>query len=199
MQKDEQTSQQHLQGGQHLTTAHLQSEPDAGPMLQPLQPSAELRAIFSTLTSFVVAATPSNSLFASLYDPERQLRIAVYAWSDGDEIDVSTLPPMPMTDSPHSRAVSTGQVIVTDDFNAAMTGKPRVNVGLDREPSLPASSIAVPITGHGRVIGGFEAQSTQPAAYNQQHVSAMLTAANLAAIAIENMQLTEAERTLKMQ
>jgi signal transduction histidine kinase len=188
------------QDEQSYSTTHLHAEPDAtGHVLHPLQPSAELRAIFSTLTSFVVAATPSNGLFASLYDPERQLRTAVYAWTDGEEIDVSTLPPMPMTDSPHSRAVSTGQVILTDDFNAAMSGKPRVNVGLDRDPSLPASSIAVPIMAHGRVIGGFEAQSTQPAAYNQQHVSAMLTAANLAAIAIENMQLTEAERRLKTE
>ncbi len=200
MHKDEQPGQQSVPGEEHPTTAHLQSEPDgADPMLQPLQPSAELRAIFSTLTSFVLAATPSTGLFASLYDPDRQLRTAVYAWSDGEEIDVSTLPPMPMSDSPHSRAVSTGQVILTDDFNAAMAGKPRVNVGLERDPSLPASSIAVPIMAHGRVIGGFEAQSTQPAAYSQQHVSAMLTAADLAAIAIENMQLTEAERRLKTQ
>lgn len=164
-----------------------------------LVPSADLRAIFSTLTSFVVAATPSSGLFASLYDPDQQLRRAVYAWTDGEEIDISTLPPMPMSDSPHSRAVSTGQVIVTDDFQAAMTGKPRIDVGLERDPRLPASSIAVPIIASGRVIGGFEAQSTEPAAYNEQHVSAMLTAANLAAIAIENMQLTEAERHLKTQ
>lgn len=182
---------------QHLSPAQAGTEPGSSDGMP--VPPADLRTIFSTLTSFVLSATPSNGLFASLYDPERQLRIAVYAWSDGEEIDVSTLPPMPMTDSPHSRAVSTGQVIVTDDFNAAMSGKPRVNVGLDRDPNLPASSIAVPIIARGRVIGGFEAQSTQPAAYNQQHVSSMITAANLAAIAIENMQLTEAERRLKVQ
>jgi hypothetical protein len=38
------------------------------------------------------------------------------------------LPPMEMSESPHSRAVATGQTIITDDFQAAVKGQPAVHI-----------------------------------------------------------------------
>src|SRR5205085_3476806 len=103
-----------------------------------------------------------------------------------------------MTDSHHSRAVSTGEIIVTDDLRAVLASNPHVDVGLDVDPRLPQSSLAVPMIVMGRVIGAFEVQSVEPAAYKQEHVVAMQMAANLAAIAVENVQLLERERQLRL-
>jgi PAS domain S-box-containing protein len=169
-----------------------------GTLAQQVGTARDLATVFRALEQFIAASVPSNGLFISLYDAERQERTCVYAWSEGVEEDVSTLPPLPMTDSPNSRAVRTGQIIVTDDLDAALAGQPRVDVGLEIDPRLPRSSIAVPMAVHGRIIGAFEVQSVEPAAYTQEHVVTLRMAANLAAIAIENVQGFERERHLRV-
>lgn len=157
----------------------------------------DLTTVFRALLAFVKASAPCNGIFVSLYDAEKQQRTCVFAWSEGREEDAAALPPLPMSDSPNSRAVRTGQVIVTDDLEAALSGQPRVNLGLDLDPRLPRSSISVPMIVLSRVIGAFEVQSTRIAAYNQEHVTALRVAANLAAIATENVTLLERERAAR--
>ncbi len=169
-----------------------------GTLAQRVGTARDLAAVFRPLERFIAASVPSNGLFISLYDAEREERTCVYALSEGVEEDVSTLPPLPMTDSPNSRAVRTGQIVVTDDLEAALAGQPRVDLGLEVDPRLPRSSIAVPMAVHGRIIGAFEVQSVEPAAYTQEHVVTLRMAANLAAIAIENVQGFERERHLRV-
>jgi predicted hydrocarbon binding protein len=131
-------------------------------------------------------------MFVSRYDAASQIRVCIYAFSDGAEIDPTALPPMPMTDSPHSRAVRTGEVVVTRDFETAMRNTPRVDVGTHLDPRLPAASIAMPMVAHGRILGGLEIQTPEPGAFDESHVAPLRLAANLAALAIENGQLLEA-------
>ena len=157
----------------------------------------DLAAVFRALKDFAIASVPGSGIFISLYDPASQTRSPVYAWSEGEEVDVSSLPAMPMSNSPHSRAVSTGEVVVTDDFQTAMAGKPVAHVGLERDARLPQSSLVVPMSVMGRTVGAVEVQSTEPAAYRQEHAAAMLMAASLAAVSIENVQLLERERAAR--
>ncbi len=170
-----------------------------GHLAQAVGTARDLPSIFRAVRDFAIVATPSNALFASLYDPLAAQRTCVYAWSEGVEIDVSTLPPLPMSDSPHSRAVLTGEVIVTDDLQAALVGQPRVDLTFDRDPRQPQSSLAVPMAVMGRVLGGFEVQSPRLAAYHDRHVSALRLAAHLAGTAIENVQLFAQERRLRQE
>jgi PAS domain S-box-containing protein len=169
-----------------------------GGLAQALGTARDLPTVFRSLVEFIADAVPCNGLFVSLYDPERQERTCVYAFTEGQELDASTLPPLPMTDSPHSRAVATGEIVVTDHLQAELVNQPHVDVGLDIDPRLPQSSIAVPMATSGRVIGGFEVQAAQPRAYEPEHVSAMQMAANLAAIAVENVRLLDRERELRL-
>jgi two-component system, cell cycle sensor histidine kinase and response regulator CckA len=162
-------------------------------LAQTLGTARNLATIFRALLDFAINSTPCSGLFISLYDEERDVRHAVYAWSEGEEEDLSKLPPMPMTESPHSRAVATGQIIITDDFQGALGDQPVVNIGLERDPRLPQSSLVVPMAVMGRIIGAVEAQSAEPAAFKQEHASAMRMAANLTAVAIENVRLFERE------
>ncbi|MDE3087952.1 MAG: PAS domain S-box protein [Chloroflexota bacterium] len=167
-------------------------------LAQTVGTARDLTAVYRSLRTFVEASVPCNGLFVSFYDPQRQQRICVYSGGDGEEDDVSTLPPLPMNDSPQSRAIATGQVVVTDDFQMAVAGKPVVTLGIEQDPRLPQSSIAVPLTVLGRVIGAFEVQSVERGAYKPEHVTAMRMAANLAAIATENVQMLERERQLRV-
>ncbi len=167
-------------------------------LAQTVGTARDLASIFRGLREFAEISVPCNGLFVSLYNPERQERICVYSGGDGEEDDVSTLPPLPMNDSPQSQAIATAQIVVTDDFQAAVAGKPVVTLGMEQDPRMPQSSLAVPMTVLGRVIGAFEVQSVEPAAYKPEHVTAMHMAANLAAIATENVQMLERERQLRL-
>jgi PAS domain S-box-containing protein len=154
----------------------------------------DLVAIFRALREFAVLSVPCIGIFISLYDPGRDVRTACYAWGDNEEFAVSELPPMPITtEGPNSRAVRTGQIIITDDYSKIKHGVKTVAIG-NNEEILPLSSMAAPMSVMGRIVGTIEVQSYERAAYKQEHVTAMRMAANLAAVAIENVRLFEHER-----
>lgn len=151
-----------------------------------------LDEIHRGLQAFVQESLPqASAMFLSLLDRATGLRTCVYAHAEGEDIDVSSLPPMPFTDSPHSRAVQTGEVVVTPDLDAALVGKPRADVGLERDPRLPRSSLVVPLKLAAETIGGLELQSTTPAAFREEDLPPLLLAAHLAAIAIQNVRLRQ--------
>ena len=162
-------------------------------LAQKLGAARELLTIYRALLAFARASVPCHGLFVSLYDRARDVRTADYGWGDGLEIDVSELPPMPVTkDGPNSRAVRTGNVIITDDYMKATSGHPQVIVGPE-DGKRPQSSLVVPMSVLGRVLGTIEIQSYERLAYQREHATAMRMAANLTAVAIENAQLLALE------
>ncbi len=162
-------------------------------LAQALGAARELTTIFRALREFTLVSVPCNGLFVSLYDPVRDVRTACYGWGDGQEFDVSDLPPMPVNAyGPNSRAVRTGQVIITDDYMNTQRGHPVVIVGPDNG-LRPQSSMAVPMAVMGRIVGTIEIQSYEAGAYAEEHATAMRMAANLTAGAIENVRLLERE------
>ena len=162
-------------------------------LAQKLGAARELLTIYRALLAFARVSVPCHGLFVSLYDNARDVRTAAYGWGDGLEIDVSELPPMPVTtDGPNSRAVRTGNVIITDDYMKATSGHPRVVVGPENG-RRPQSSLVVPMSVLGRVLGTIEVQSYDLLAYKPEHATAMRMAANLTAVAIENAQLLALE------
>jgi PAS domain S-box-containing protein len=166
-------------------------------LAETLGTARDLPAIFQGLCDFTNVSVPCNGFFVSLYDPIKNVRTACYGWGDGIELDISSLPAMPVTTSgPNSRAVRTGQVVITEDYMHATEGHPVVVVGPDNG-LRPESSMAVPMAVMGRIIGTIEIQSYEPSAYQQDHVTAMSMAANLTAVAIENIRLLKRESTAR--
>ena len=166
-------------------------------LAQALGTAHDLTAIFRALREFTNASVPCNGFFVSLYDSVRDVRTACHAWADGEELDVSELPPMAVTTfGPNSRAVRTGEVIITNDYMNAQRGHPGVIVGPDNG-LRPDSSMAVPMAVMGRIIGTIEVQSYEANVYRPEHATAMSMAANLTAVAIENVRLLKLERTAR--
>ncbi|MCU1266017.1 MAG: multi-sensor hybrid histidine kinase [Acidobacteria bacterium] len=162
-------------------------------LAQALGTARDLQAIYSGLREFSLASVPCNGFFVSLYDPARDVRTASYGWGDGLELDVSELPPMPITaEGPNSRAVRTGEIIITDNYMSAARTHPVVIVGPENG-LRPQSSLAAPMAVMGRIIGTIEVQSYERAAYKEGHITAMRMASNLTAVAIENVRLLEQE------
>ncbi|HET6851566.1 MAG TPA: CHASE domain-containing protein [Pyrinomonadaceae bacterium] len=166
-------------------------------LAQVLGAARELKAIFLGLREFTEVSVPCNGFFVSLYDPARDIRTACYGWADGQELDVSELPAMRVTETgPNSRAIRTGEVIITNDYMRATSASPGVIVGPDNG-LRPDSSLAVPMAVMGRIIGTIEVQSYEANVYRPEHVTAMSMAANLTAVAVENVRLLKLERTAR--
>jgi len=162
-------------------------------LAQALGTSRDLLTIYRGLREFCLASVPCNGFFVSLYDPVHDQRTASYGWGDDREIDVSELPPMPITTAgPNSRAVRTGEIIITDNYMSTTRSHPVVIVGPENG-LRPQSSLAAPMAVMGRIIGTIEVQSYEREAYQEGHVAAMRMAANLTAVAIENVRLLEQE------
>jgi signal transduction histidine kinase/CheY-like chemotaxis protein len=152
--------------------------------------------IFRDLRDFAVVSVPCIGIFISLYDETRDVRIAKFAWGDNEEVDVSTLPPMPVSsEGPNSQAVRTGRVVITNNYwEMKQKGRGQRSVVIGPDNGLrPQSSLVVPMRTMGRMIGTIEVQSYENEAYREEHVTAMKMAANLAAVAIENMRLLQFE------
>jgi len=166
-------------------------------LAQTLGTARDLLAIFRGLRDFTLLSVPCEGLFVSLYDPVRDVRTACYGWGDGQEIDTGELPPMPVNFTGiNSRAVRTNQVIITNDYETETFGHPAVLVGPDNG-LRPQSSLTAPMAVMGRIIGTIEVQTYEKAAYRAEHATAMRMAANLTAVAIENVRLLERESTAR--
>jgi PAS domain S-box-containing protein len=166
-------------------------------LAQTLGAARDLLTIFRGLRDFTEASVSCDGLFVSLYDPVRQLRTACYAWGDGHEVDTSQLPPMHVTSTgPNSRAIRTGEVVITNDYMTATSANPGIIVGPDNG-MRPESSLAVPMAVMGRIIGTIEVQSYEKHAYAEESVTAMRMAANLTAVAIENIRLLDRESSAR--
>ena len=165
-------------------------------LAQALGSARELNEIFRALREFTTVSVPCNGFFVSLYDPVRDVRTASYAWADGEELDVSELPPMPVTETgPNSRAVRNREVVITtNDYMRTQTRG--VIVGPDNG-LRPESSMAVPMAVMGRIIGTIEVQSYEKNVYLPEHITGMSMAANLTAVAFENVRLLKLERTAR--
>jgi PAS domain S-box-containing protein len=166
-------------------------------LAQALGNSRDLLSIFRGLRDFTQASVPCDGLFVSLYDSIRDVRIACYGWGDGNEIDTSELPPMPVTSTgPNSRAIRTGEVVITDNYMSATRGHPAIIIGPDNG-LRPESSIAVPMAVMGRIVGTIEVQSYERGAFTEGSVTAMRMAANLTAVAIEDVRLLDRESSAR--
>ena len=162
-------------------------------LAQALGTARDLETIYRGLREFSVASVPCDGFFVSLYDPVHDVRTASYGWGDYREIDVSELPPMPITAAgANSRAVRSGEIIIIDDYMSTTRSHPVVIVGPENG-LRPQSSLAAPMAVMGRIIGTIEVQSYERAAYKEDHITAMRMAANLTAVAIENVRLLEQE------
>src|ERR1044072_5932205 len=166
-------------------------------LAQALGTARELNAIFRALREFTNVSVPCNGFFVSLYDSVRDVRTACYGWADGGELNVSQLPPQPVTTTgPNSRAGGTGGGIITNDYMRATQASPGMIVGPDNG-LRPDSSMAVPMAVMGRIIGSIEVQSYEKDAYRTEHATTMSMGANLTAVAIENVRLLKLERTAR--
>ncbi len=163
------------------------------PVAQTLGTARDLNSIYRALYEFVRASMPCTGFFVSSYNAEKGLRIAEYVLGEEGEVDISVLPPMPITrdGGPNSQAIFQKKSVVVNRYWDLMKSRPHVIVNEDGND--PNSSLVVPMTVMNRIIGTLEVQAYADNAFTNEHIIALEMVANLAAVAIENVRLLQVE------
>ncbi|HSK70643.1 MAG TPA: ATP-binding protein, partial [Pyrinomonadaceae bacterium] len=163
------------------------------PLGQTLGTARDLISIYRAVLEFVRTSMSCSGFFISFYDSENRRRIAAYAWGEGAEVDISELPPMPLTEDggPNSQAVFQKKTVIINHYWDEQKKRPHVIL---REDGVnPMSSLVVPMMVKNEVIGTLEVQAHENEAFREEQAIALGMAANLAAVAIENVRLLEVE------
>jgi signal transduction histidine kinase/CheY-like chemotaxis protein len=167
---------------------------------QTLENARDLTMIFRALRDFAQVSVPCDGMVISLYDSEKQVRHAVYSWTGGKEFKPENPDDVPVKDGMTGRAIESGSVVIENNYRQQMLAALNpMTVGEFAEGQLPRSALSAPMTVMGRTRGCIELQSCQVDAYHEEHATAMRMAANLAATAVENVQLIEREQIKEEQ
>ncbi|PYT00631.1 MAG: hypothetical protein DMF63_06235 [Acidobacteria bacterium] len=164
------------------------------PLAATLGRSRDLTSIYRAVREFISASMKCSGFFVSFFDSETKMRHAAYVWGEGYEVDIATLPPMelkPEGGGANSRAVFEKKTIIMNDYWEDM--KKRPHVVLSENGIDPMSSVIVPMMIKDKVLGTLEVQAHENNAFEQEHAVALEMAANLAAVAIENVRLIDTE------
>jgi PAS domain S-box-containing protein len=160
---------------------------------QTLSNARELNTIFRALREFTVVSVPCDGMIISLYQSEQSLRRIAYCWVDGVERETSDLTNLPVGDGLIGRAIKSGSIQIDNEYQKS--SRPGfILIGKQEEGCIPESALSAPMIVMGKTVGCVEVQSYQPHAYRNEHATAMRMAANLAATAVENIDLIERER-----
>ncbi|MDQ3797986.1 MAG: PAS domain S-box protein [Acidobacteriota bacterium] len=169
------------------------------PLAQTLGTARDLTSIYRSVNEFVRTSMPCTAFFVSFYEPATSFRVAAYVCGEEGEVDVSTLPPMLLTEDggPNSQAVFQKKPVVVNRYMDLMKDRPHVI--LQENGVNPMSSLVVPMTVMNRIIGTLEVQAYEDDAFAHEHVVALEMVANLAAVAIENVRLLQVEEHARQE
>jgi signal transduction histidine kinase len=163
-------------------------------LAQTLGSARDLTSVYRALCEFSIASAPVDGLAITIYYPDKQVRQAVYFWSEAErEVLPADVPRIPVGEGPVGRAIKSGEIVVIEDYTRITATRPHVWIGPANLDVVRPALIA-PMAIMGRVIGTVEIQNTLGHKYGREHVTAMRMAANMAASAIENVRLLEQER-----
>ncbi|MEO8573063.1 MAG: PAS domain S-box protein [Pyrinomonadaceae bacterium] len=168
------------------------------PLAATLGRARDLTSIYRAVREFICASMTCSGFFVSFFEVETSLRHAAYVWGEGEEVDIAELPPMPLMSEgggANSRAVFERRTIITNQYWDDMKNRPHLVIrqnGID-----PMSSLIVPMMIKDEVLGTLEVQAHDDEAFNQEHAVALEMAANLAAVAIENVRLIDTEASAR--
>jgi GAF domain-containing protein len=158
----------------------------------------DLIEIYTRLARIALDLIPgSATLYISLFNPlTREIR-AAYSVHDGETLDVSALPTVPLSppgEGTQSQAIHTGKPVIIDDLGKVyQKGKLKVT-RIGTEGPSTQSGIFVPMVAHGTVIGVLQLQSYARAHYSPADAELLSLVANTAAVSIENARLYDKTR-----
>ncbi len=175
-----------------------------------LSSTLDLDQIYSTIYRFVSGIMPCESLYVSSYDPADRLIRRLYAWGNGNRIDVSQVPPIPLEAEglgTQRLVIRTGEPLLLPDYEAQRrTANSRLYLDEDSgqvvDPSevpedaeRPRSAIVVPLKSRGQVIGVIQVFSCKLAAFSDNDLRLLKSLAVYVSAALTNAFLYQQAQT----
>ncbi|MBD3404541.1 MAG: PAS domain S-box protein [Candidatus Lokiarchaeota archaeon] len=161
--------------------------------------------VYRTVYAHIKFLIDAKSFIVSSFDSETKLIFAEYAISEGNELDVSSFPPIPLGEigkGTQSRVIHSGRHFYTPDLGSTLqTSKTSYTVtekGEIYEGSPPPeeekssrSALYAPMKIGDQIVGVMQIQSSLSDAYSSEDIDLFCTFANLTALSIRKVQLLE--------
>jgi PAS domain S-box-containing protein len=171
--------------------------------------SLEPERVYERFHELLGDVVQHDGLIVSSYDDRDDLIRAEYVWTEGETLDASTLPPVPLNrqgGGMQSRVIVSGESLLFNDVAERVTHPDGVYYNVDREGTIqklpesgPAGTNAammVPVTDEGRVVGVVQVMSDR-GRYSSKQLQIFEGLVTQMAAAVRNARLQQERRRLE--
>ncbi len=163
--------------------------------------------VFDRFHELLEAVVPHDGVVVSSYDAHDDLIRAEYCWTDGNRLDVSQFPPLPLNreGGMQSRVIMTGEPFVFNDV-AARVKEGGTYFDVDREGTLTRvpdagepetqAAIMIPVKQAGSVVGVVQVMTAEPE-FTPEQLEIVDGLVTQMAAAVRNARLHAEQRRLE--
>src|SRR5690348_9817467 len=168
-----------------------------------LNETLELERVYDRFSELLADAVPHNGVIVSSFDPEKGLISCDFAWVDGEKLDPSILPPLPLNregGGMQSRVIVTGEPLLQNDVPEQVKDPAGVYYDVDREghlrklpdeePPGVQSALMLPVKHEGEVVGVVQLMH-ETVQYDEEQRELAEGLVGLMAAAVRNARLHE--------
>ena len=172
---------------------------------QRLSETLDLNMILQTFYELVSSMIPHDGLFVSSFDAEEELISCKYAIIEGNEVDITKLPAIPLEPEgmgTQSVVIRTGKPLLISDMEARLAKTQSVHYidendkvfdieDVPEEAPRTQSALFVPLILDGKSVGAIQVLSYQKNAFSDSDLRIMQALASQIAVASNNALLYE--------
>jgi PAS domain S-box-containing protein len=171
--------------------------------------SLEPELVYERFHELLKAVVPHDGVVVSSYDERDGLIRCEYAWVEGNVVDASTLPPLPLNregGGMQSRVILGGQPLLFNDVAERVRDPEGTYYNVDREgtveklpeagPSGTSAAMMVPVTHEGGVVGVVQVMA-DTGTYDAAHLEVVDGLVAQMAAAVRNARLQKERRRLE--
>ena len=172
-----------------------------------LNETLEPERVFDRFRELLAEAVPHNGVVVSAFDAESELISCEYAWVDGEKLDPSIFPSLPLNRAGggmQSRVIVSGEPLLVNDVPEQVKDPAGVYYDVDRKghmrkipeegPPGVQSAMMLPVKHEGEVVGVVQLMHEQ-SAYDQEQLELAEALIGLMAAAARNARLHEQAQT----
>jgi signal transduction histidine kinase len=168
-----------------------------------LNETLELERVYDRFHELLSDAVPHGGVIVSSFDPETELISCDYAWVDGEKLDPTILPPLPVNregGGMQSRVIVSGEPLLVNDVPERVKDPAGVFYDVDREghmrklpeegPPGVQAAMMLPVKHEGEVVGVVQLMD-ESAQYDKEQLELAEGLIGLMAAAVRNARLHE--------
>jgi signal transduction histidine kinase len=168
-----------------------------------LNETLELERVYDRFHELLAEAVPHGGVIVSSFDPKTELISCDYAWVDGEKLDPTILPRLPVNregGGMQSRVIVSGEPLLVNDVPERVKDPAGVYYDVDREghmrklpeegPPGVQAAMMLPVKHEGEVVGVVQLMD-ESALYDQEQLELAEGLIGLMAAAVRNARLHE--------